>query len=300
MNEGSALAAPSATPAPATTTEGSASPAASPAQPNSTTDAPLDMAKIFGEDFAKDPSMAKFKTPADVAKSYKELQAMASKPRFDVPTAETPPEVAAEFYKKMGVPETPDAYGLKPDAFRPEGNNETNAEFLKAFSSIAHEAKLTPAQAQTVHKFMDDLTVNVEKAQQEAQAAEDAKLDEMFTKALGDEKTTAATRIEQLINQVIPEDMKAALAGKMSNEALTAIAIIEKHLRTTYGQSDSNINDPSNNAGKSLDDLRKEASDLMNSPSYQNVMDPGHKATKEKVNAMYKTIGELTAFSKKK
>ncbi len=303
MNEGSSLAAslgtqttaqPSSEPAP--------SPGASPA-PNSQPaggDQPVDMAKIFGEDFAKDPNLAKFKTPQDVAKSYKELQAMASKPRFDVPTAETPPEQAAEFYKKMGVPDAPDAYGLKPDAYRPEGNNESNAEFLKAFSTVAHEAKLTPTQAQAVHKFMDDISANVDKSLLASQAADDAKLDEMFTKALGAEKDTAVARIEQLIKDVVPEEMKSLISGKFSNEANLMLTLIDKHYRTKYGQSDNNMGDPGNNSGKTSADLRSQASQLMASPAYRNPMDPGHKSVKDQVDSLYKTIGELTNAAQRK
>lgn len=306
MNEGSSLAAPSSTTtpaapssAPASSQEGSQSSSQTFGQP-APADAPVDMAKVFGEEFTKDPNLAKFKTPGDVLKSYRELQSMAGKPKFDVPTADTPPEQAAEFYKKLGVPETPDAYGLKPDAYRPEANNEANAEFVKAFSQIAHEAKLTPTQAQAVHKFMDGIGAEVDKSMQAEEAKNDQVLSDLFAKALpGENLDVVAQRMSADIEKIIPEEMRTLLAGKMSNEALTAIALMEKHYREKYGQTDSNIGTTQNNAGTSVADLRKQASDLMATPAYQNPMDPGHKAVKERVDALYKTVGELTNKERK-
>lgn len=303
MNEGSSLAAPSGTTTPATPPSApQQDQGGSPASPTSQTadQSSVDMTKIFGEEFSKDPNLAKFKSPSDVVKSYKELQAMVGKPKFDVPAPDSPPEVMTEFYKKMGVPDNAEGYGLKPDAYNPDHNNETNAEFVKAFSAIAHEAKLTPAQAQAIHKFMDDMTVNVSKAQETAQAQEDAQLTSLFEKALpGKNLDVISLQMKADLEKVIPEEMRPLLANKMSNEALTALAIMDNHYKTKYGQSDSNIGGEGSNSGKSAADLRAEATAVMSSPAYQNPMDPGHKAAVDKANAYYKSIAELTANQKR-
>lgn len=256
------------------------------------------MAKIFGEDFTKDPALKDFKAPGDILKAYKDTKAMVGKPKFDVPGEDTPAEQAAEFWKKMGVPDKAEAYGLKADANVPEHNNETNIAFLKAFGDKAHELKMTQAQATGMQKFFDDLTVNLGKTQATKQAEEDAQLDGLFDKALGAEKAVASERIKALIEKVIPPEMRNLLTDKVSNEALTAIALIEKHFRETYGQSDKNTGDPAQNAGKSLPDLRKEASELYAEMMKKGLTDPSYKANKEKYDAMYKTIGELTKAQK--
>lgn len=260
----------------------------------------VDMSKIFGEDFAKDPNLAKFKTPAEVMKSYKELQSQIGKPRFDVPAQDAPPEQVSDFYKKLGVPETPDAYDLKPDANIPEHNDETNVAFLKAFGDIAHELKLTTGQAKGMQKFFDDLTVKINSEQTAAMEASDEQLDEMLTKALGDDKAVATERIKQTLEKVLPPEMRPLIAEKMSNEALLALSLLDKHYQATYGKSDQNIGDEGKQTGKSLADLRKEAQDLMATKEYQNPIDPGHRAMKERVNAAYKSIGELTTAAQRK
>ncbi len=303
MNEGSSLADSVATQTQGQQSNGQApDQGASQQQQNNQPagDQSIDMAKIFGEDFTKDPNLAKFKTPQDVAKSYKELQALASKPRFDVPAADASPEVVAEFYKKMGVPDNAEAYGLKADAYHAEHNNEANQEFVKAIGAMALENKLTPAQAQGVHKFLDDLSVNVGKMQAENQAKEDAQLTSLFEKALpGENLDVVQQRMKTDLEKILPADMRPILADKMSNEALTALAIMEKHYRQKYGQTDNNINDPANNTGKSMDEMRTEAKDIYAKMQKVGMTDPEYKGLKERYDAIYKTIGELTNSQKR-
>lgn len=310
MNEGSTPAEASAGTAPTNQTAGSPAAAVASqvsgaqntgaASTENHSEGSLDMVKIFGEDFTKDPALKDFKDPASFVKAFKDTKAMVGKPRFDVPGQDAPPEQVSDFYKKLGVPETPDAYGLKADANVPEHNNETNVAFLKAFGDQAHELKLTKSQAEGMQKFFDDLAVNVGKTQAEAQAAEDAQLNSLLSKALGGENLDiAAGRIKADIEKVLPPEMRDLLANKVSNEALAAIALIEKHYRITYGMSDKNAGDQGSPSGRSQLDLQKEARDLMGSKEYQNPIDPGHKAVREKVNALYKTIGELTNAAKR-
>lgn len=261
----------------------------------------LDMAKIFGEDFTKDPALSKFKSPVDVVKSYKELQSQIGKPRFDVPGQDTPPEQAAEFYKKWGVPETPDAYGLKPDANVPEHNNETNIAFLKTFVDKAHELKLNTSQAQGMQKFFDDLAVNVGKSEAERQAQETTQLNEMLSKALpGEDLTAAANRVKGEIEKVLSPEMRGLLLNKISNEALTAIAVLEKHFRKTYGQSDTSVGDQGSPSGQSVADLQKAAKELYAQILKDGLTAPSYKANMDRYNAMYKTIGELTNAQNRK
>lgn len=261
----------------------------------------IDMAKIFGEDFVKDPALKDFKDPSSFVKAFKDTKAMVGKPRFDVPGQDTPAEQAAEFYKKLGVPDSAEAYALKPDANIPEHNNETNIEFLKAFSGVAHELKLTSAQAVGMQKFFDDLAVNLNKSQAAAQEQEDAQLTELLTKALpGEDLSVAEQRIKAEIEAMIPENLRERLAGKINNEALAAIAIMDRHYREKYGQSDKNAGDPGASSGKSLSDLRKEASALYSEIMKNGPMHPKYKENTDRYNSMYKTIGELSAAGARK
>lgn len=259
----------------------------------------VDMAKIFGDDFVKDPALKDFKDPQSFVKAFKDTKAAIGRPRYDVPGQDAPPEVLGEFYKKMGVPEKADDYGLKPDANVPEHNNETNAAFLKAFSDRAFELKMTASQAQGMQKFMDEIAVNVAKAEAARQAEEDAQLTSLLSKALGGEDINiAANRIKSEIEKVLPPEMRDLLQNKVSNEALTAIAILESHFRKTYGASDKNIGDTGGSSSKSIADLQKEGRDLMSSKEYRDPMHPNHKDAVQKADSIYKTITQMQGNKK--
>lgn len=316
MTDGSNPAAQSTTPTPTSQTSASqpaavvsqvnggvsaTSTGAAPTTTQSTDGQVMDMSKIFGEDFAKDPSLKDFKDPASFVKAFKDTKAMIGKPRFDVPGQDTPPEQAAEFYKKWGVPDAPDQYGLKPDANVPEHNNETNVAFLKSFGDKAHELKFNTSQAQGMQKFFDDLAVSVGKTETERQAQETTQLNEMLSKALpGEDLTLAANRVKAEIEKVLPPEMRGLLLDKVSNEALTAIAVLEKHFRKTYGQSDTTVGDQGSPSGQSLADLQKSAKELYAQILKEGLTAPSYKANLERYNGMYKTIGELTNAQNRK
>lgn len=306
MNEGSSLADTSTTQT--QTNQSSASdPAAAGANQNNgaaggqNADNIVDMSKIFGEDFAKDPALSKFKTPGDVVKSYKELQSQIGKPKFDVPGQDAPAEQVSEFYKKLGVPEKADDYGLKADANVPEHNNEVNVQFLKAFGEKAHELKMTATQAQGMQKFFDDLAVNMGKTQAAAQAEEDAKLDSLFDKALGSEKATAAEAMKQDLIKILPQEMRELLTEKVSTEALVAMTLLKKHYEKEYGRSDKTTGDDGNNGpGKSVEELRKEANEIYAKFMKNGLTHPEYKGDKARYDALQKTIAELTNAAQKK
>jgi len=263
-------------------------------------------------DLVKNPAFDKFKT-ADgtaldamkIAKSYQELQTQLGKPRFDVPAADAPPEVQAEFYKKMGVPEKPDGYGLKaPDGY-PEHMGEYMGETLTEFSAKAHELKMTPAQAAGVQAWFDGHALKLGAAQQtvEAQKVTEAngRLDAHMTSLFGDQKNAQAARVTAIMTEAIPDPaLRADLEKALPVEALTAIAAIEKHYRTKYGLPDTTIGDTGNASGKSLADMRTEASALMATPAYRDPMHKDHKTTRAQADGMYKQIGQLTEQAKKK
>jgi hypothetical protein len=107
--------------------------------------------------------------------------------------------------------------------------------------------------------------------------------------------------VKGTLAQAIPDpQMRAALEKTLPNEALVALAYLDQHYMKKYGQSDQNIGDNSQYAGKTLEEIRGEAQKLMASPEYRDVMHKDHKATREKADNLYKHIAALTDASKKK
>lgn len=67
-------------------------------------------------------------------------------------------------HAKLGVPETPDAYGLKPA----EGQTD---DFLKAAAPVLHKLGLSKAQAEGLNQFLTEYTGGQQKAMVEQIAA---------------------------------------------------------------------------------------------------------------------------------
>jgi hypothetical protein len=94
------------------------------------------------------PSVAKFNDVGALAKSYLEAEKKIGQKGVIVPGENATPEEQAAFRAALGVPDAPDAYGLKaPEGIPAEVWSEDNAN---AFATEAHKLGLTPAQAQGI------------------------------------------------------------------------------------------------------------------------------------------------------
>jgi len=93
----------------------------------------------------------KFTSIGALAKSYRNLEQMlARQDRVAVPAEGASEEEVAAFYAKLGRPESPDAYELPVPEELKAFEALRSEEEVKAFQKVAHEAGLTPRQAQAV------------------------------------------------------------------------------------------------------------------------------------------------------
>lgn len=131
-------------PAAADTATAAATPAAAaPATPPPAGD---DWRATLPDDLKALPAAQKYATPADLLKGYVEAEKLIGRKGVAIPGENATPEEHAAFRAALGVPENPDAYGLKaPEGVPPEVWDADNA---KAFAAEAHKLGLTPAQAQ--------------------------------------------------------------------------------------------------------------------------------------------------------
>ena len=92
-------------------------------------------------------SLARFKSVADLAKSYRNLETMVGKKTL-VPTDKSTPEEVSAFRKAMGVPETLAEYDIKPGEL-PDGLgwNEDNA---KRYAELGHKFNIPPAAMKAI------------------------------------------------------------------------------------------------------------------------------------------------------
>lgn len=148
------VTAPTPTPAPtpAPVAPAPSNPSIPPVDPSAApTPETFDWRKQIPEEFKNDTTLAQIKDLPDLIKGYANSQRVIGKKRVVLPGADNKPEEVAEFRKAIGVPETPDAYGVTKVKL-PDGINIAT-ESLSAFEKTAHEAGLTPKQVESVMGF---------------------------------------------------------------------------------------------------------------------------------------------------
>lgn len=96
-----------------------------------------------------------------LAKSYVNAQSMIGADKVAIPGKHATDEDWGEVYRRLGRPDTPDGYELNNEM--PEGAQSSD-EMLNWFKNAAHEAGLTPSQAQRLlggyNEFLGSMVAN--------------------------------------------------------------------------------------------------------------------------------------------
>lgn len=92
-----------------------------------------------------------------LAKSYVHAQSMIGADKVAIPGKSATPEDWREVYTKLGAPDSPEGYQLNHDL--PEGIG-MDEEMASWFQSAAHQAGLTPMQAQALADQWNSLTAD--------------------------------------------------------------------------------------------------------------------------------------------
>ena len=128
----------------------------------------------------KDPKVKEFAStftsPADAATAALQFRQKLSN-AISIPGKDAKPEEIAEFHKKLGVPESPDGYELKPpDDLVPAGQEAVFSEGMKPFAEAMHKAGATKEAVQAaLDYYYSDLRNSHARAQKIAE--------ESFTKS---------------------------------------------------------------------------------------------------------------------
>ncbi|MDJ0513021.1 MAG: hypothetical protein QNJ62_06225 [Methyloceanibacter sp.] len=108
------------------------------------------VAGLQNEDNRTAVAQKKWASVDDVVTSYRELETHSAKNR--IPGENATDEEWGTFYDKLGRPEKADGYEFAMPENLPE-NLPYNEELATGFKNTAHEAGLTPKQAQAVHDW---------------------------------------------------------------------------------------------------------------------------------------------------
>lgn len=119
------------------------------------------------EDIKKDPSLATFKSPDALAKSWVNAQKLIGANKVVVPGDKASEEEWNAFYNKIGRPESPDKYEVKA----PEGFKLDDA-MAKQMRETAHKLGLTPAQLNGLVAFDAERVKAAQTASADAEKSE--------------------------------------------------------------------------------------------------------------------------------
>ena len=124
---------------------------------------------IFGEEGAKDPNVAKYKTPDEFLKGHRSAVERVGK-SVVIPDAKSSPEDWKVYNQKIGVPDSADGYDVKlPEKMHP--NAKVTPEMDKGVKQFLKDSNLTKSQAAVLYpKFFELWSKGLE--QQEAQQKE--------------------------------------------------------------------------------------------------------------------------------
>lgn len=245
----------------------------------------------------KDKPWAKdFKSADDVFKSLENAQQFIGRKGFGVPGEKATPEEKAAFYTELGVP--PDAKGY--EFKRPDNVPEEmwNTEHETKWAGLMKQHNVPKSVANELRNEMIKETLEMHNSTVKT-------LNESLDKDFGENKTAITKEVGDLMQKAIPDKaLREAIEKNIGSKNTPAFALalghVLQHMKKTYGMSDTNTGDGADAAGKSIKDMRTEATKLMSSEAYTNVMHKDHAETRKQVDGLYSDIGKLTDAAKKK
>lgn len=132
------------------------------------------------EEIKSDPSLAVFKTPEELAKSFIHAQKMIGADKVVIPGEKSLPQDWENFYKKIGRPEAPEKYELP----KLEGV-EVEESMSKGFREAAFKAGLTPKQVADIFSWYGKDAKALVESRSAAEEAQFKRSYEEFEKEVG-------------------------------------------------------------------------------------------------------------------
>lgn len=155
-------------------------------------------------------------SPDKIVESYRNLEAKIGD-SLRPPADDASPEEWQAFYGRLGRPDAPDGYEFTMPQDLAE-DFPYDAESAGRFAQWAHEAGLTPRQAQNLHdRFVQDMNGQFAATGEERMAAVD-KAHDALVEAWGEPSTERYQRSVELANRALRElggdDLAQALIGR--------------------------------------------------------------------------------------
>lgn len=222
---------------------------------------------------------------------FDNAQSLIGKKTIGVPTQESTIEEWENFYNKMGRPEAPDKYEIKPYEL-PEEIKRTD-EDLALMRNIFHKAGLTNKQAQQILDETDKAMAEYfNKNKEDMSKMVEARNNEFMQKLekhFGAEKEQAIAVTETMLKKYTPKGMEDIVRG-LDDKTMLALSAVLNNVHKASKSEDTFDKGGESVPTQTREGMREEAKRLMMSPEWRDQFHPLHESTKKKVNDLYTKI----------
>jgi hypothetical protein len=240
------------------------------------------------EDIGSNPNVAKFKSPADLAKSYIHLSRQMGKDKVALPGENATDEDWNNFFKAVGRPDDPTAYELAAPEELPEGYQYPKA-LEDNFRKWAHKQGLSAKQTKGLWAELTGHTVSSWKDQRGRMTVENQKVWDLVKQEWGANFNTRKELAQRGL---------AALNKGVAKELQVPRQLLDNprflHLFARMGEAarEDMLGDGRMATGdtRSTPELKARLQELMADPAYQDKKNPAHKKVYEEVTSIFKIL----------
>lgn len=230
-------------------------------------------------DLQAEPSLKGFKDVADLAKSWVATKKMVGE-RYGVPKPDAPPEVHAKFRAELGVPDSPDKYGVQLPAL-PEGLGGWDQAKINHALAKFHAAGYTPAQVNDAIGLYAEMLVEAHDAKLAADAKSVRDAEAALAKKWGAPSGPTFRRnlglAQKALDAFLPGDnpLRAVIEGKGNDPHLVEFLALAGERMLEDGAIDAaEYESMTQDAVQAkIDAMRADKTNPLNDPNH-----PGHQA----------------------
>lgn len=226
------------------------------------------------EDLRAEKSLESFKDVGALAKSYVETKRMVGD-ALKVPGPEAKPEERAAFFTKLGRPEAPDKYAIKPPVFPEEMGIGWDSEAQAAFLAEMHDAGLTNAQVQRALDWYGKYMLGAHDTQIRQTAAERKAAEAALRTAWGSAWDRNVGLARAAVHKLFAgdEDVLAAFEAKGNNPNIVKGLALVGEMLVERGE----IRGDEHRGGRTAEEIEAELTAIRNDPKSVNDMKAGDR-----------------------
>ena len=235
------------------------------------------------EEIKNAPSLRNFKSMEGLVKSFLSAQRMVGKSPHAVviPDENATDEERAEFFTKIGRPESPDEYDIKPPENIEELGLQWSDESAKAFANKAHELGLTNKQAQDLVNWHNEITVGSIKSADEQIGQEYEQATQELKKEWGNAYDSNVKLVDTFINKLGLSEL--VINKGLANDPTFIKAMRGIAMKTSEDKFiEGDVHDTPSNAQEEINRIMGDK----NHP-YFNQDHPAHGDAVKKMNQLY-------------